>query len=156
MQEKKHFREKCFDIKFNYSIMVFIMRTCFSKFSLLHQQILLVILFCNFLHLSETVTEIPIGVLILSEAGTPYDIERVGPAIDIAVEKVNSEVLNGSYRLRKVERRYDTVCTNNRAPGEYNLRWLVPLVQFSKKKTMKRYPIFSLQIINYQIDQMHK
>ena len=35
-------------------------------------------------------------------------------------------------------------------------RWLVPLVQFSKKKNMKRYPTFSVQIIYYQIDLMHK
>ena len=35
------------------------------------------------------------------------------------------------------------------------LRWLVPLVQFSKKN-MKRYPVFSSQILNYQRDQIHK
>ena len=35
------------------------------------------------------------------------------------------------------------------------LYFKVPLVQFSKK-IMKRYPIFSVQIINHQIDQMHK
>ena len=37
----------------------------------------------------------------------------------------------------------------------YILRWLIPLVQLSKK-IMKRYPIFSVQIINYQIDQKYK
>ena len=37
----------------------------------------------------------------------------------------------------------------------YIMKHPVPLVQFSKKK-MKRYSMFSVQIINYQIDQMHK
>ena len=39
--------------------------------------------------------------------------------------------------------------------NERNLRWLVHLVQFSKK-IMKQYPIFYVQIIYYQIDQMNK
>ena len=36
-----------------------------------------------------------------------------------------------------------------------NLRWIIPLVHIFEK-IMKRFPIFSVQIINYQFDKMQK
>ena len=48
---------------------------------------------------------------------------------------------------------------NQKHVGHWYLRLFVPLVQFSKQKKkqiMKRFPIFSVQIVYYQIDQKHK
>ncbi|XP_060072434.1 atrial natriuretic peptide receptor 1-like [Ylistrum balloti] len=64
-----------------------------------------------------SVTEFYVGVAMIFDANTPYDVERVGPAIDIAIERVNREILNGSYRVVKIERHYGSVCSNSRASG---------------------------------------
>ena len=76
-------------------------------------------MFLEIIHYTQGVTDLYIGVVMIEDAGTPYDIERVGPAIDIAIEKVNSEILNSSFNLRKIERRYGNICSNTRASGTY-------------------------------------
>ena len=62
-----------------------------------------------------------LGVPLISSAGTPYDIERVGPAIILAVEKVNREILNSSYEIQIIEKPYGTVCSGSTAPGMHTL-----------------------------------
>ncbi|XP_014674081.1 PREDICTED: atrial natriuretic peptide receptor 1-like [Priapulus caudatus] len=57
------------------------------------------------------------GVLLHTQTGAPYDMERVGPAIDMAVEKVNRERLNASYTLEAVSIAYGNACKAANALG---------------------------------------
>ncbi|KAK6973754.1 Nitrogen permease reactivator protein, partial [Biomphalaria glabrata] len=57
----------------------------------------------------KNVTDIKIGVLLISDINVPYSIQRTGPAIHIAVEKVNQNLVEG-YRLVTVIRVYDNLC----------------------------------------------
>ena len=70
-------------------------------------------------HVTNNVTEFKVGVIIISNSGTPYDIERVGAAVDLAFEKVNAEILNASYRITQIQKRYGPVCDAEKAPGIY-------------------------------------
>ncbi len=58
-----------------------------------------------------------IGVILISESGAPYDLERAGVAIDMAVEEVNKNTLNASYMIQPIERKYGPVCDAAKAPG---------------------------------------
>lgn len=69
----------------------------------------------TYIHSIET---FKLGVPLIASAGTPYDLERVGPAIDIAVKKVNKEILNGSYQLEIIEKPYGVFCSGSVAPGK--------------------------------------
>ena len=76
---------------------------------------------CNLFVASQdhnNVTEFKVGVIIISDSGAPYDIERAGAAIDLAFEKVNREVLNTSYRITQIQKKYGPVCSAEKAPGE--------------------------------------
>ncbi|XP_063399957.1 atrial natriuretic peptide receptor 1-like [Mytilus trossulus] len=44
-------------------------------------------------------------------------MERIGPAIDIAIERVNRDILNGSYQLVTIEKPYGKFCSGSTAPG---------------------------------------
>ena len=66
----------------------------------------------------SNVTEFKVGVIIISDSGTPYDIERAGAAIDLAFEKVNREILNGSYHITQIQKKYGPFCNAEKAPGE--------------------------------------
>ncbi len=68
-------------------------------------------------HVLGNVTEFRVGVIIISESGAPYDIERAGAAIDLAFEKVNQDILNASYRMVQIQRRYGPACDAEKAPG---------------------------------------
>jgi hypothetical protein len=78
----------------------------------------LIILLTSKITYSHGIHTFKIGVPLVASAGTPYDIERVGPAIDIAVKKVNKEILNGSYQLEIIEKPYGSFCSGSRAPGK--------------------------------------
>ena len=65
------------------------------------------------------VTEIKIGVVLISDRNLVYGYHRVAPAIDMAVERVNNDILNSSYRLVTVMRWYGPVCDGAEAPGRY-------------------------------------
>ena len=70
-------------------------------------------------HVTNNVTEFKVGVIIISDSGAPYDVERAGAAIDLAFEKVNTEILNASYRITQIKKRYGPVCDAEKAPGIY-------------------------------------
>ena len=65
----------------------------------------------------DGVIEFRVGVILIDGHGAPYDRIRSGPAIDMAFEMVNREILNSSYRLVKVDRKYGPKCDANVAPG---------------------------------------
>lgn len=67
--------------------------------------------------LVSSVQTFKLGVPLISSAGTPYDMERIGPAIDIAIERVNRDILNGSYQLVTIEKPYGKFCSGSTAPG---------------------------------------
>ena len=64
------------------------------------------------------VTEFKVGVIIISDSGAPYDIKRAGAAIDLAFDKVNREILNGSYSITQIQKKYGPFCNAEKAPGE--------------------------------------
>ncbi len=69
---------------------------------------------------SENITELKVGVLVVSGSGAPYDLERCGAAIDMALEDVNNQLLrNLSYRLVKVQQQFGPVCDASQAPGKW-------------------------------------
>ncbi|XP_048242362.1 atrial natriuretic peptide receptor 1-like [Haliotis rufescens] len=63
------------------------------------------------------VTEYKVGVMLISGSDVPYSFERTGPAIKLAFQKVNREILNSSYQLVPVERPYDDICSARNATG---------------------------------------
>ena len=81
---------------------------------------LVVILFCalvadNTVTANKTVFRI--GVILINDNESPYDLKRSGAAITLAFDKVNEYVLNGSYRIEPVMRSYGPKCDANEAPG---------------------------------------
>lgn len=47
-----------------------------------------------------------IGVLMASHLDSPFDLERCGPAVDLALERVNEEFLKAHHvKLKKVQGR---------------------------------------------------
>ncbi len=64
------------------------------------------------------VVEYKVGVIIISDNGSPYDVERTGPAIELAFEKVNSDLLNDSYKLTPIRKIYGPHCDAAMAPGK--------------------------------------
>ena len=73
------------------------------------------------LHCGGCITKIKVGVLLISQYGSPYDGERALPAIDMALEKVNNGILNSSYELVMVKRLYGRECSAANAPGNFSL-----------------------------------
>lgn len=73
---------------------------------------------CHALDPCVAVTQIKVGVLMMSDINAPFSVQRAGPAVDIAFETVNSKVLNGSYRLVKVLRVFDRICDARYASGK--------------------------------------
>ena len=67
----------------------------------------------------ENVTIFNVGVILISKSGTPYDIERSGAAIEMAFEYVNQEILDSSYMIKPVMRKYGPKCDANTAPGRW-------------------------------------
>lgn len=56
-------------------------------------------------------TVLNVGVLMASHLDSPFDLERCGPAVDLALERVNKEFLQSHrVRLRKVQGRCVCVC----------------------------------------------
>lgn len=55
-----------------------------------------------------------VGVLMASHLDSPFDLERCGPAVDLALERVNEEFLKAhKVRLRKVQGRYARFSDSN-------------------------------------------
>lgn len=53
------------------------------------------------------VHEYKVGVLMTTKLGSPFDLERCGPAVDLALDMVNKKFLaHHRIRLKKVESRY--------------------------------------------------
>jgi hypothetical protein len=54
----------------------------------------------------NTMRRYNVGVLMASRLDSPFDLERCGPAIDIALKDVNEKFLKGhGVQLDKVQRR---------------------------------------------------
>ncbi|KAK2155082.1 hypothetical protein NP493_2110g00016 [Ridgeia piscesae] len=66
---------------------------------------------------STNVTEFRIGVILITGNGSPYDVKRSGAAVTLAVDEVNSQLLNDSYRIVPIMRTYGPKCDANKAPG---------------------------------------
>ncbi|CAL1543500.1 unnamed protein product, partial [Lymnaea stagnalis] len=66
---------------------------------------------------TQAVTQIKIGVMLINDTSVPYSVQRTGPAIDIAIATVNTEILNSSYQLVPVVRIYDSICDPRYASG---------------------------------------
>jgi hypothetical protein len=64
------------------------------------------------------VTRIRIGVILGTGNDAPYDIERSGAAIDLAVSKVNKDILNSSYSLVAIKKTFTGGCDATLAPGK--------------------------------------
>ena len=48
-----------------------------------------------------------VGVLMTTKLNSPFDLERCGPAVDLALEKVNREILRvHNIELHKIQARY--------------------------------------------------
>ena len=69
----------------------------------------------------STVTEIKIGVVLISDRNLVYGYHRVAAAVDMAVDRVNRDILNSSYRLVTVMRWYGPACDGAEAPGKSTL-----------------------------------
>ena len=67
---------------------------------------------------STDVKEIRVGVLLISNSGAPYDLERTGAAVDLALQYANEHILNGSYRFVKFMRSFGPECDASQAPGK--------------------------------------
>uniref|UniRef100_A0A182R7Y7 ANF_receptor domain-containing protein n=1 Tax=Anopheles funestus TaxID=62324 RepID=A0A182R7Y7_ANOFN len=58
-----------------------------------------------------------VGVLMASHLDSPFDLERCGPAIDLALDLVNQSLKKiHNVRLKKVQRSYAT-CSGSKSPG---------------------------------------
>ncbi|XP_071439593.1 atrial natriuretic peptide receptor 1 isoform X2 [Hetaerina americana] len=63
------------------------------------------------------IKEYSVGVLMASRLDSPFDLERCGPAIDLALEEVNEHFLSAhGIRLKKVQASYPS-CSGAKAPG---------------------------------------
>ena len=69
-------------------------------------------------NLTGSVTEYKIGVILIQGHGAPYDFARSAPAIDVALEKLNRDILNSSYQLTMIQRTYGPECDAALAPGK--------------------------------------
>ncbi len=67
---------------------------------------------------NSDVTIFNVGVIIISKSGAPYDLERTGVAVDMAMEEVNRDILNASYMIQPIQRDYGPVCDAAKAPGK--------------------------------------
>lgn len=53
-----------------------------------------------------SVIEYKVGVLMTTKLDSPFDLERCGPAVDLALDVVNKKILaHHNVRLKKVESR---------------------------------------------------
>uniref|UniRef100_A0A034VK64 Atrial natriuretic peptide receptor 1 n=2 Tax=Bactrocera dorsalis TaxID=27457 RepID=A0A034VK64_BACDO len=58
-----------------------------------------------------------VGVLMASHLDSPFDLERCGPAVDLALDVINREFLKPhKIKLRKVQANYPS-CSGAKAPG---------------------------------------
>ncbi|CAD7015388.1 unnamed protein product [Ceratitis capitata] len=58
-----------------------------------------------------------VGVLMASHLDSPFDLERCGPAVDLALDVINEEFLKPhKIKLRKVQASYPS-CSGAKAPG---------------------------------------
>ncbi|XP_037950406.1 receptor-type guanylate cyclase gcy-28 [Teleopsis dalmanni] len=58
-----------------------------------------------------------VGVLMASHLDSPFDLERCGPAVDLALEVINEDFLKQhNITLKKVQASYPS-CSGERAPG---------------------------------------
>ena len=70
-------------------------------------------------NLGIAVTYVKVGVLLISENGSPYDYERTAAAIDLAAIKVNRDILNGTgYEIATIMKKYGPACDASTAPGK--------------------------------------
>ena len=67
------------------------------------------------------VIKLYVGVILETGSDSPDDMLRSGAAIDLAVEEVNSNILNDSYRLVAINRVFTGGCNATGAPGLFCL-----------------------------------
>ncbi|XP_046661172.1 atrial natriuretic peptide receptor 1 isoform X2 [Homalodisca vitripennis] len=85
--------------------------------SLLTPLLLLLSLARHAVLLSSDMRYYNVGVLMASRLDSPFDLERCGPAIDLALEEINDKFLSEHrVRLQKVQESYPS-CSGDRAPG---------------------------------------
>lgn len=69
------------------------------------------------------VTYLRIGIILGTGNDAPYDMERSGAAIDLAVEKVNDEILNASYQIETVKKTFTNGCDASRSAGKSHVTY---------------------------------
>ena len=104
---------------------------------------------------SHGIQTFKLGVTLIASAGTPYDIERAGPAIDIAVKKVNKEILNGSYQLEIIEKPYGVFCSGSVAPGKTLSCLLMHTIFCSNTDSLITKPLFYNDLIRPEWQTEH-
>ena len=70
---------------------------------------------------ASNVTYLRIGVILGTGNDAPYDMERSGAAIDLAVEKVNSEILNESFQIQTVKKTFTGGCDATLSAGQCHM-----------------------------------
>ena len=71
------------------------------------------------------VTEIKIGVILINDARLVYGYQHIAPAIDLAIQRVNNDFLNASYRIVPEMRSYGPQCDGSEAPGMIHTLYFV-------------------------------
>ncbi|KAK2153540.1 hypothetical protein LSH36_293g01000 [Paralvinella palmiformis] len=70
------------------------------------------------------VTYIRVGIILGTGNDSPYDLERSGAAIDLAVDRVNTEILNDRYKIQTVKRTFSGGCDVTQSTGCMLYTWL--------------------------------
>ena len=64
------------------------------------------------------VNYIKVGIVVETGSDVPYDMRRSGAAIDLAIDKINAEILNASYRIQTTRRTFCGGCNVTNAIGK--------------------------------------
>lgn len=67
---------------------------------------------------SRCQTKFRMGLVIMSGANVPFDLKRIGAAIQIGINTVHNEILNSSYSIEVLDRPYGWICNTANAAGK--------------------------------------
>lgn len=77
-----------------------------------------IVILLTLLSMTCGILEVKVGIILISNGGSPYDYERTMGALDVAVEYINSYIFdNTTTILVPIVRKYGPNCDANKAPG---------------------------------------
>ncbi|KAK2147698.1 hypothetical protein LSH36_540g00043 [Paralvinella palmiformis] len=83
-----------------------------------HHRMTLLTLILSFGVLGGTsVTYLRVGVVLGTDSDSPCAMQRSGAAIDLAVQRINDEILNSSYQIQTVKRTFSGGCNATMSTG---------------------------------------